>query len=112
MSVSYSKEERTGGGGAAGREKKGPSAKPDGCTTVFIGNLSYQINEDEVYEFFSTCGNIKEIRWNQGDFKGYGWVEFDDTNSPDEAMKLNGKDLAGRAIRIDYAAPKKSRPQW
>jgi len=107
MKVTYAQEERKGGGG----KNKGPSEKPEGCTTVFIGNLSYQITEDKVYEFFSGCGNVKEIRWNPGDFKGYGWVEFEDTNSPDEAMKLNGQDIAGRAIRIDYAAPKKKR-EW
>jgi len=111
MKVSYPQEERTGGGGGTDRKNKGPSEKPEGCTTVFIGNLSYQISEDQVYEFFANCGTVKEIRWNQGDFKGYGWVEFEDTSSPDEAMKLNGKDLSGRAIRIDYAAPKKKR-EW
>jgi len=111
MLLSYPKEEKTGGGGGFG--SKGPSEKPEGCTTVFIGNLSYQINEDEVWEFFSKCGNIKQVRWNQGDFKGYGWVEFDDTNAPDEAMKLNGENLAGRPIRIDFAAPRKQREnQW
>jgi len=108
MFLSYPKEEKTGGGAST----KGPSEKPEGCTSVFIANLSYQISEDEVYEFFSKCGNVKEIRWNQGDFKGYGWVEFDDTSAPDEAMKLNGKDIAGRAIRIDYAAPRKRREEW
>jgi len=112
IKVSYPTEERTGGGGGDRGKPKGPSEKPEGCTTVFIGNLSYQISEDAVYEFFSNCGTVKEIRWNQGDFKGYGWVEFQDTDAPDEAMKLNGKDLSGRAIRIDYAAPKKKREQW
>jgi len=108
MFLSYPKEER---GGAKGGSK-GPTEKPEGCTTVFIGNLSYQVTEEEVHNFFAECGPIKEIRWPQGEFKGFGWVEFEDTDSPDNAMKLAGQMLAGRAIKVDWAAPRKARPQW
>lgn len=87
------------------------SAKPDGCTTCFLGNLSYDIDDDKCREFFASAGEISHIRWltdrESGEFKGCGFVEFSDPSSVDEAVKLGGKDLLGRAIRIDYAAPSK-----
>jgi len=87
------------------------SAKPDGCTTCFLGNLSYDIDDDKCREFFASAGEISHIRWltdrESGEFKGCGFVEFSDPASVDEAVKLGGKDLLGRAIRIDYAAPSK-----
>jgi len=109
LKLSYANEEKGGGGGG----NSGPTgAKPEGCNTVFIGNLNYQVTEEEVYEFFQQCGDIKQVRWPQGEFKGYGWVEFTDTESPDNAIKLAGKDLKGRAIKVDWAAPRKQREQW
>jgi len=103
LKVTYAKEEKQ-------NQKDGPNRgqtpKPDGCTTVFIGNLNFQVTEDEVYEFFKDCGEIKELRWPKGDFTGIGWVEFYDTNSTDKAIKLAGQDLKGRKIRVDYAAPR------
>jgi nucleolin len=92
------------------RPKRPPgqlSEKPEGCTTVFIGNLSFEIQEEEVKSFFADCGDIKECRWPKGDFTGIGWVEFYDTNAPDLAVKKAGEMVKGRAIRVDYAAPRK-----
>jgi len=103
MSLSYPKEPSGGFG-----KKKEVSEKPEGCNTVFIGNLNYQITEEEVKEFFSQCGDVRDVRWPKGEFKGFGWVEFSDTDAPDKAIELAGSDLMGRAIRVDYAAPRKT----
>jgi len=108
MSISYPKE-RGGGAGGKGGFKKDFTEKPEGCNTVFIGNLNYNISEDEVKEFFSQCGDITDVRWPKGEFKGFGWVEFTTTEAPDKAIELAGNDLMGRSIRIDYAAPRKER---
>jgi len=79
--------------------------------TIFIGNLSFQITEDAVKDFFKDCGEISQIRWVEveGKFKGNGFVEFVSTEAPDEAMKLDGEDLMGRAIRIDFTAARRDR---
>jgi nucleolin len=109
MNLSFSTEEAGGRPNRGGSFDRPPSEKPEGCTTVFIGNLSYDITEDQVYEFFSDCGNIKQVRWPQGDFTGIGWVEFYDTNGPDLAIAKVGQNLLGRSIRVDFAAPRKPR---
>jgi nucleolin len=83
------------------------SAKPDGCTKLFLGNLSFQIEDDNIHEFFKECGVIAGIRWlshrDTGDFKGCGFVTFLQGDAVDKAVLLNGSDLLGRAIRIDYS---------
>jgi len=105
MKVTFSTEDKQSGG----KSNRPPTPKPDGCTTVFIGNLSFNVTEDEVYEFFKDCGEIKELRWPKGDFTGIGWVEFWETASTDSAIKKAGYQLAGREIRVDYAAPRAPR---
>ena len=94
---------KAGGAGKTFEQSK----KPDGCVTCFLGNLSYDIDDDKCKEFFKDCGEVSKIRWltdrESGDFKGCGFIEFYDSASTDKAAALSGQDLLGRAIRIDYA---------
>jgi nucleolin len=87
----------------------GGGEKQDGSTTLFCGNLSFDMNDEAIREFFKDCGDIKAIRWGMDreteKFKGYGHVEFEDEAGAASAMKLNGKDCLGRAIKLDYARP-------
>ena len=84
-----------------------PSQKEEGCTTVFVGNLSFNIDEDTLREAFSSCGEISSIRFatdrETGDFKGFGHVEFVESDSTDAAVALAGTYVMDRALRVDYA---------
>jgi nucleolin len=95
------------GGQAGGGGKRAMSEKPDGCVKLFIGNLSYDIDDDGIFKFFGTVdAEVKAVRWlhhkDSGDFKGVGYVEFWNTDACDKAATLNGKNLLGRPIRIDW----------
>jgi len=110
MALSFATESQSQkGGGAGGKRQYQVSPKPEGCTTIFIGNLNFNITEDQVFEFFADCGDIKECRWPRGDFTGIGWVEFYDTNATDLAVKKTGQNVMGRDIRVDYAAPRRNK---
>lgn len=86
---------------------------PEGCTTAFAGNLSFDIDEDGMREFAKDCGDVKNIRWltdrESGDFKGCGFIEFYDGESVKKFVAKNGTDLLGRAVRLDYSAPRPPR---
>jgi len=84
------------------------SERPDNCYTVFLGNLDFNITEDDVKKHFKDCGELKSIRWMQkdGEFKGAGFAEFTTTEGVDAAVKLCGKEIVGRAARVDYAKPR------
>lgn len=89
------------------------SKKTEGSTSIFIGNLAWAVDETAIRKAFSACGEIKEVRFTTdketGVFKGYGHVEFADTASTDKAVKVNGADVCGRAIRVDFAAVKEKK---
>lgn len=96
-------------GGQAGTAKgiTSMSEKPPGCHKLFVGNLSYDIDDDAIYKFFAAVdAEIKAVRWlshrDTGDFKGCGFVEFWTPEACDKGATLNGKNLLGRPIRIDW----------
>jgi nucleolin len=112
MKIDFSNPRASKGGG----ESRPMQAKPEGCTTLFCGNLSFSIDEDTMKGFFKDCGEVSSIRWLEdketGQFKGCGFVEFADPEaSLDKAAELNGKELLGRTVRLDFATPRKPR-EW
>jgi nucleolin len=61
---------------AGGTGVKAMSEKPENCLKLFIGNLSYEIDDDSIKKFFSNVdAEVKAVRWlshkESGDFKGW-----------------------------------------
>lgn len=92
----------------------GPGDCPEGCTTLFCGNLSFQMQEQNMRELFADCGEISEIRWgvnrNTGKFRGYAHVDFSTTEGCIAAAKKHGVECLGRDVRLDFAAKRVPRP--
>ncbi|XP_023738222.1 nucleolin 2 isoform X1 [Lactuca sativa] len=76
-----------------------------GCKTLFLGNLSFSIEEDDVREFFKDVGEIAGIRFaiRNDRFMGYGYVEFTTAEAAQEALKLNNKVVLDRKVKLDLA---------
>jgi nucleolin len=79
---------------------------PNGETELFVGNLSYNVNEDQIAEFFGVYGEIANVKLLQRDGRpaGKGFVSF---NNPDDAAKAkaaNGMDFQGRPIQVRFAS--------
>jgi len=75
---------------------------------VFVGNISFDVSEAMVRDLFSTVGPVLAVRFVQdketGKTKGYGFVEFGDSALAEAAVRaLNGRELGGRALRVDFA---------
>lgn len=97
---------------------KGKSAnKPDfspqtieGYNRIYIGNLSWDITEDDLKSLFKAC-KISSIRFgtdkSTGDFKGYAHVDFEEGDSLAIALKLDQEVVRGRPVRIRCAVPRK-----
>ena len=71
-----SKEITGNGGQAGGSGVKAMSEKPDNCVKLFIGNLSFDIDDDTIVKFFANVdAEVKAVRWlhhkDSGDFKGW-----------------------------------------
>jgi nucleolin len=76
------------------------SAKPAGCKKLFAGNLSYNIDDEAMIDFFKDCGSLVGLRWltHKGteEFRGCGFMEFGTEEEAEAAMKLDGKEVLGR----------------
>jgi len=65
----------------------------------------------EVFEEFGEVSSARVINDREtGRSKGFGFVEMPDEDSANEAIEaLNGKEIAGRNIRVNEARPKEPR---
>ncbi|KAH9902549.1 hypothetical protein C8Q73DRAFT_670783 [Cubamyces lactineus] len=78
--------------------------------TAFVGNLTFDITESELEEFFGgKTKSVKIIKDRDDKPKGFGYVEFSDLEGLKEALTKTGNTLAGRAVRVSVAEPPKER---
>ena len=93
-------------------EKPPPRRTAGDPNTVFVGNLSYNTTEDDLRDFFKSCGEVKDVRLAKdhmdGRPKGFAHVEFLDADSVSQAMRKSGEDLNGRDVKVDFAVRKDS----
>ncbi|KAL6753315.1 hypothetical protein V8C86DRAFT_2729161 [Haematococcus lacustris] len=76
-------------------------------STVFVGNLPFDVSEEMLQEVFAAVGPIKSIRFPRdpaGKPKGFGFCEFYDPFAAESAVRnLNGHEVSGRQLRVSYA---------
>nr|CCC93152.1 putative RNA binding protein [Trypanosoma congolense IL3000] len=83
-------------------------------TSVFIGNIAYDTNEEAVRNFFVERGilDVKRIRLvrdrSTGDCKGFGYVEFESKSSVPRAIAVRGSLFCDREIRIVHVQKSKA----
>ena len=89
------------------------SADSAGGHRLYVGNLSYQVKEDELRKAFSKYGQVKALHLIRDRLtrrlKGYAFVEMSPEDS-NRALALNGADFLGRKLVVSIAKAKKSGP--
>jgi nucleolin len=68
--------------------------------------MSYNTDEDSLRRFFGSCGSISSCRIAKdadGYAKGFAHIDFDIQDSATKACELNGSDLDGRNVYVEYA---------
>ena len=78
---------------------------------IYVGNLSYQISEDELRAAFEAFGPVEAVHIikdrQTGQSKGFGFVEMPSAGDGQTAIEaLNGKELSGRKINVNEARAK------
>jgi RNA recognition motif-containing protein len=81
---------------------------------IYVGNLSYGMSEDELRDAFGAFGEVSTVKIlmdrETGRSRGFGFVEMPNKSEAETAIaQLNGKDLGGRALRINEARPREQR---
>lgn len=81
---------------------------------LFVGNLSWGIDRDGLYQAFESFGEIEDARVitdrDTGRSRGFGFVTFTDDEAGSRAMEeMNGKDIDGRPMRVNEAMERQER---
>jgi RNA recognition motif-containing protein len=75
---------------------------------LYVGNLTYSVNEDMLKELFGQHGEVVSCTVIEG--KGFGFVEMSSSDEAETAKEaLNGADFSGRTLRVDEARPRRER---
>lgn len=78
---------------------------------MFIGNLSWNIDDEWLYREFEEFGEISRANVitdkESGRSKGFGYVEFVDSASAAAALKAKKDSMIdGRPANVDYSTPR------
>ena len=81
---------------------------------LYVGNLSYNVAEDQLRELFAQAGEIKEATIifdrNTQRPKGFGFVEFTNQTDAEKAIQMfNNYELDGRRLTVNMARPREER---
>ena len=81
---------------------------------IFVGNLSFNTNEDELRQLFESYGQVDRVSImtdrDTGRSRGFGFVEMASNEDGDKAITaLNGSQVGGRTINVNEARPKTER---
>ncbi|PRQ16337.1 putative nucleotide-binding alpha-beta plait domain-containing protein [Rosa chinensis] len=79
-----------------------------GGSKLFIGGISYQTDDGSLREAFARYGDVVDARIitdrESGRSRGFGFVTYATPEGASSAIQaLDGKDLHGRVIRVNYA---------
>jgi RNA recognition motif-containing protein len=78
---------------------------------LYVGNLPYEVGENELQELFSKAGSVDSVSVMRdqatGRARGFAFVEM---STDDEAQKaiteLNASQVGGRSLTVNEARPK------
>lgn len=81
---------------------------------IYVGNLPYKAQEDEIRDMFASFGEVASVRiitdHETGRSKGFGFVEMEDDEHAKAAIEeLNGVDMLGRPLTVNEARPRAPR---
>ncbi|MGA1235560.1 MAG: RNA recognition motif domain-containing protein [Limisphaerales bacterium] len=81
---------------------------------LFVGNLSYEITDNDLMDAFSAYGSVLEANVMQdrmtGRSRGFGFVTMSSSEEAHSAIEgLHGTDLGGRSLTVNVARPREER---
>jgi RNA recognition motif-containing protein len=84
--------------------------------SIYVGNLSYQVSEEDVTKVFSEYGTVKRVQLptdrETGRMRGFGFVEMASDNEEAAAIEaLDGAEWMGRDLKVSKAKPREQQQQ-
>ena len=82
--------------------------------SIYVGNIAFSTSEDDLRNVFAQYGEVHSVKFindrETGRFRGFGFVEMDDSAAREAVQALNGKELGGRALKVNEAQEREARP--
>jgi RNA recognition motif-containing protein len=81
---------------------------------IYVGNLAYSINEQNLEDLFKEYGTVEEVKLivdrDTNRSKGFAFVTMSTEEEAGKAIsELKDAELENRAIKISYAKPQNNR---
>ena len=81
---------------------------------LYVGNLDYSVNSDNLRDHFAAAGTVTDavviMDKYSGRSKGFGFVEFESEEMAQKAIEMfNEKDFNGRNLVVNVARPREDR---
>jgi RNA recognition motif-containing protein len=80
-------------------------------TKLYVGNLSFRVSSDDLFEHFSQAGQVESANVVQdretGRSRGFGFVEMSSEDEATSAIaQFNGSEYDGRNMVVNEARPR------
>jgi RNA recognition motif-containing protein len=80
---------------------------------IYVGNLPWSATDAELRDLFSTIGTVHSAAVvsdrETGRSRGFGFIEMDEGDAEKAISELNGRDMGGRALRVNEAQERQRR---
>ncbi|MFH1653970.1 MAG: RNA-binding protein [Pseudomonadota bacterium] len=81
---------------------------------LYVGNLPYSVTDEDLKNMFADSGTVDSAKVIMDNFsgrsKGFGFVEMSNDEEANAAINtLNGKEIEGRALKVNEARPQAPR---
>jgi RNA recognition motif-containing protein len=81
------------------------------ATKLYVGNLSYQMTDQQLNELFAESGNVSSAQVvtdrYTGQSRGFGFVEMASEDEAQQAIAaINGKNIGGRSLVVNESRPR------
>ncbi len=85
--------------------------------SIYVGNLSYEINQEDLNEVFTEYGTVKRVYIptdrETGRVRGFAFVEMESEADEDKAIQaLDGAEWMERSIKVNKARPRENRSSF
>ncbi len=82
--------------------------------SIYVGNLSYQVNDEDITGVFKEYGNVKQVQVpmdrETGRPRGFCFVEMETEAEETAAIEaLDGAEWMGRNLKVNKAKPREDR---
>ncbi|MGK7899352.1 MAG: RNA recognition motif domain-containing protein [Xenococcus sp. (in: cyanobacteria)] len=82
--------------------------------SIYIGNLSYDVNKEDLNEVFGEYGTVKRVHIptdrETGRVRGFAFVEMESEADEEKAIEaLDGAEWMDRELKVNKAKPRENR---